>query len=346
MTVFARRHLDALAELMNMGSGRAGSACAEMLEVRALLQPPKVDYWKPDTARASLERALGADLPQVMMRFEGVVEGFACLVFTPDMARTVVARAMGEDDVDGETRIATLEEVGNVVLNAVMGTLSNVAGADLVYRVPRFFSRAADNPMFTSGKSLAFGRARMMLDADKQRLPGQMILVVACDVPPVFLTALDMFFADDPDQQFLLPGDMVTSDRPAVWSTILGSCVSVCIRHRDCAVAGMNHYMLATSNGQSEIGRYGDTSIRRMWQELSVWDADPANYVARIYGGAQMFETETFEIGERNIATAYSVLQELGISIVEEKVGGRAGVHLRYETAPGKVECRVRGALV
>lgn len=344
MTAFAKRHVDALVELMNMGAGRAGSACAEMLDVRALLQPPKVDYWRSSAARASLERTLGPDLPQVMMRFGGLVQGYSCLLFTTEMAQATAAQAMGEADVDTDTMVSTLEEVGNVMLNAAMGTLSNLAGADLVYQVPRYYRRAVDNPMFAEFEPMAFARTRIQLEAQGSRLPGDMILIVACQLPPVFLAALDLLLDEDPEQQFLLPGDLVTSDKPAIWSTVLGSCVSVCIRHRTRTVAGMNHYLLAKADGRQEVGRYGDSSIQTMWQQLSRWDSDPKQYTARVYGGAKMFEAQAFEIGERNIEMAKRALAQIGIPIIEEKVGGRVGVHLRYETAVNRVECRAHSA--
>lgn len=344
MTAFAKRHVDALVELMNMGAGHAGSACAEMLDVRSVLHPPKVDYWRSSAARAALERTLGTALPQVMMRFGGLVQGYSCLLFTPEMAKAASAQAMGDPDVDEDTMVSTLEEVGNVMLNAAMGTLSNLAGADLVYQVPRYYHRAVDNPMFTESEPMAFARTRLQIEANGRRLPGEMVLIVACQLPPVFLTALDMLLEEDPEQQFLLPGDLVTSDKPAIWSTVLGSCVSVCIRHRTRTVAGMNHYLLARADGRQDVGRYGDSSIQSMWQQLSRWDADPKHYTARVFGGARMFEAQAFEIGERNIDMAKRVLAEIGIPIIESKVGGRVGVHLRYATAENRVECRAHSA--
>ena len=61
------------------------------------------------------------------------------------------------------------------------------------------------------------------------------------------------------EQQFLLPGDSVTTRKPMLLATLLGSCVSVCLSNPQRRTAGMNHYMLPDAPDQQDPGRYGDT---------------------------------------------------------------------------------------
>ena len=343
VTVLAKRHLDALAEFMNMGSGQAAGALAEMLDLTVLRDPPKADYWRPSTCRESVERAVGkVGLNQVSMGFSGPVSGFASILMEPPLTAQVVAHALGEDpgQVAQEDVEGTLEEIANIVLNATMGSLSNIVGMDLAYEVPRFTRSMSSNPMFLGDRAVGFARTRLRLRGPDGDFPNAVMLAVGCHVPSTFLRALDLFFRDDSVDRFLLPGEMVVGSTPCIWSTVLGSCVSVCIRHVEAPYAAMNHFLLAKADGRPNPGRFGDTSIRALWAGLERYDANPKHYRAHLFGGAQMFEAQPFDIGGRNIEIARSELDALGIPVVAEHVGGTNGMHIRFDTGLGTVTCR------
>jgi chemotaxis receptor (MCP) glutamine deamidase CheD/CheY-like chemotaxis protein len=147
------------------------------------------------------------------------------------------------------------------------------------------------------------------------------------------------------DQVFLLPGDSVTTRRPARLATLLGSCVSVCVSNIFQHTAGMNHYMLPEAPGTSERGKYGDTSIRQMLKALLSRDPDPQHYWARVYGGASVLgHLGPFgDIGQRNIEVARRVLGEFAIGIRHEEVGGNRGRRLEFDTQKDIIDCRTVG---
>lgn len=327
---------------MNMGSGQAAKALSEMLGAGVLRELPRADYWRPGTCLAALERSVGNRLDQVGMEFSGPVAGHAAILLEPELTVGLTELVMGEDPktCDPADVIGMLEEMGNIILNATMGSLSNVVGMDLVYRIPKFVRLLAQNPMFAGEQPMVFTRTRMRLQGPDGPLPGALLVVVACRVPATFLRALDLFFRDDSVDRFLLPGEMVAANRPCVWSTVLGSCVSVCIRHTSQPYAAMNHFLLANADGRPDEGRFGDTSIRAIWHMLERFDPDPKHYRAHVFGGARMFEAQPFDIGGRNITVAREQLAALGIPVVEEKVGGTVGIHLRFDTATGELVCR------
>src|SRR5262245_22012574 len=105
------------------------------------------------------------------------------------------------------------------------------------------------------------------------------------------------------EQQFLLPGDSVTTRKPLHLATLLGSCVSVCLSNPFRRIAGMNHYMLPELVPGGEVGRYGDSSTTAMVKTLFALDADPTHYRARIYGGGRVIGHlgALGDIGARNI---------------------------------------------
>lgn len=328
-----------------MGSGQAAGALSEMLDLTVLRPtPPKADYWRPTTCLEALERVVGdTPMDQVAMGFSGPVAGHASILMERSLSQRLVALALDEEEdaLDQEAISATLEEIGNVVLNATMGSLSNIVGMDLTYQVPRYTRSLSANPIFIGERPMGFTRTRMTLRTPEGPLSGVVMLAVACHVPSSFLRALDIFFRDDSVDRFLLPGEMVVARTPCVWSTVLGSCVSVCIRHKDAPYAAMNHFLLATSEGRPEPGRFGDTSIRALWDGLARFDANPRHYRAHIYGGARMFEAQPFDIGGRNIEIARRELADLGLEVAEEKVGGCEGMHVRFDTGRDQITCKV-----
>ncbi len=64
--------------------------------------------------------------------------------------------------------------------------------------------------------------------------------------------------AEDVNRVFLLPGEYFMSKQPHIISTLLGSCVSVCLYHPQHRFGGMNHYMLPKSSSGERSGKYGD----------------------------------------------------------------------------------------
>lgn len=147
------------------------------------------------------------------------------------------------------------------------------------------------------------------------------------------------------DQQFLLPGDSVTTRRPMQLATLLGSCVSICLSNPFRRVAGMNHYMLPELVAGGEVGRYGDSSTTTMLRTLFALDADPSHYRARIYGGGRVIGHlgALGDIGARNVDTARKLLAERGIAIEHEEVGGTRGRRIDFNTETGVVQSREVG---
>lgn len=284
---------------------------------------------------------LGGRVVQVRMGFHGLIGGQAAVILPMNLAQEMTAWALEQTVVGADEVMAMTEELGNVTLNALLGSLANLVGTELHFDVPVLEVSPSKSPLFQGDEPHVYARARSELLGDGLQLPGQLIFLVRCQLAPVFVDALEAVFMDDnPAEHFLLPGDLVIREGPAIWTTVLGSCVSVCIRHRHAIWAGMNHYLLASGEGEGqELGRYGNLSIQTMWNRLRQRDDNPDNYRARIFGGAKMFDLQAFDIGARNIEVARDMLHQLRIPIVESQVGGGSGVRLRFETEADRVQC-------
>ena len=133
--------IDVLKELINIGVGRAAGMLNDMVQSRVLLQVPYVKIFTPATLHQEIEQLGSEKLSTVRLIFKGPFSGIASLVFPPDSAGKLVDILTGEEP--GETdldsiRIGTLTEVGNIILNGVMGSIGNVLKKHINYSVPTY----------------------------------------------------------------------------------------------------------------------------------------------------------------------------------------------------------------
>ena len=139
--MIAARSLSILQELINIGVGKGAQVLNTLLKRHVVLAVPEVTEISTDT----LIDALGIDKTQtlscVQMGYRGALEGEVQLIFPAETASQMVSLIIGDDYAEEELdfiRQATLTEVGNIVINAVVGTLSNLFGFHLQYTLPAF----------------------------------------------------------------------------------------------------------------------------------------------------------------------------------------------------------------
>jgi len=139
---------------------------------------------------------------------------------------------------------------------------------------------------------------------------------------------------------YLEPGGLVAAARPTEVTTILGSCVSVCLWDERLRQGGMNHFLLPTAPyGQLPSGRHGDAAIPMLLRELERLGSQRLNLRAKVFGGAHMAglppDGAAPTLGQRNAELARRLLEEAGIAIIAEDLGGSAGRKLRFRTDDG-----------
>ncbi|MBP7688995.1 MAG: hypothetical protein KA765_13845 [Thermoflexales bacterium] len=136
--------LDALREMINIGVGRAAGILNAMLRSHIILRLPEVGVLSKAEVEAKASQYGAEVFAAVRLGFRGPFAGNASLVFPEDSAaKLVVLLTEGEaglsDDNDLDSiRIGTLTEVGNIVLNSVMGAIGNDLKQHIFYSVPTF----------------------------------------------------------------------------------------------------------------------------------------------------------------------------------------------------------------
>lgn len=142
----------------------------------------------------------------------------------------------------------------------------------------------------------------------------------------------------------VFPGQFIITSVPALISTVLGSCVSVCLWDKENIIGGMNHYLLpGTSDDKAGDPNRGLTSIHLLYKSMLNRNVKPGDIEAKVFGGCNSLykEYDVFKVGDRNIAMAMDVLSDLGVTVVAHSTGGEYGRKIVFNTATGKVRMRL-----
>lgn len=129
----------------------------------------------------------------------------------------------------------------------------------------------------------------------------------------------------DIDAAKISPGEYYFTDKNMLIVTVLGSCVSACIRDTFTGIGGMNHFMLPDSaksdkdNPVSESMRYGTYAMEVLINQLLRNGARRENLEAKIFGGGNVLRSfTTNNVGDRNAAFVRQYLKDEGIRVTGE----------------------------
>ena len=131
---------DALIELLNIGFGRAASSLSQLTGHRVLLEVPHVTIHPIDEVAESLERVILTDVASVHQIFSGAVSGDALLILDQAGASMLKELLTNEPalplSIDASAR-EVITEIGNILLNACLGTFGNLLKVQVSFSVPQ-----------------------------------------------------------------------------------------------------------------------------------------------------------------------------------------------------------------
>ncbi len=195
---------DALKEVINLGVGYAASSLNDLVGTHVSLCVPEVAMLSWDEAKQRIAASGWDVLSTVQLQFSGQLKGNVALVFPSDSAGKLVSLLTGDEggsqDVNG-IRAATLEEAGNILLNGVVGSISNLLGESISFSVP-YYSEVAGlpaglvGPGGTEGFHIIFARARFMVACHE--IEGEILLFFEVGSLEVLIEVLDQY-ACSPD---------------------------------------------------------------------------------------------------------------------------------------------------
>ena len=142
---------DAISELLNIGMGRAANALSQMANAEVQLSVPFVYLMPVNYVTQLLGKQASDSITVVKQQFTGMFGGDALLLFPEDKSLELVRIVLQEMvplERMGEMEQESLIEIGNVILNACLGSLANLLNSEIDSSLPellqedcaRFFS--------------------------------------------------------------------------------------------------------------------------------------------------------------------------------------------------------------
>lgn len=127
----------------------------------------------------------------------------------------------------------------------------------------------------------------------------------------------------DCDAAKILPGEYYYTCKDMLIVTVLGSCVSACIRDRVTGIGGMNHFMLPEGgDSDSPVSvsmRYGTYAMEVLINDLLKAGARRENLEAKVFGGGNVLRGFiAMNVGERNAQFVRNYLRNENIRVLAE----------------------------
>ncbi|PUB18731.1 chemotaxis protein CheD [Yoonia sediminilitoris] len=127
----------------------------------------------------------------------------------------------------------------------------------------------------------------------------------------------------------------VSADPAVVMSTVLGSCISVCLYDDVASVGGMNHFLLAGEKGSSSSDlKYGVNAMELLINKVLRAGGNRDNLKAKLFGGARM-TTHARDIGQSNGIFAKEFLEREGIPCISQSIGGDMARRVQFVPTTG-----------
>jgi chemotaxis protein CheD len=137
---------------------------------------------------------------------------------------------------------------------------------------------------------------------------------------------------------FLYMGEVLTPDEPVEVTTIVGSCISVCLHDPVRQMGGICHFKSPQSHKfEKADARFGDIAISSLINQLIKKGSKRKNLKAMVVGGGNVIHTG-HESGIQNINSALSTLETEDIPVVFSNTGGSVGRKIHFNTSDGSLK--------
>jgi chemotaxis protein CheD len=146
----------------------------------------------------------------------------------------------------------------------------------------------------------------------------------------------------------LHPGDYYVATEGELIGTVLGSCVSACVRDSRLRIGGMNHFMLPVdrSDGSSAWGstasastRFGNVAMERLINEILKLGGRRADLEVKLVGGGKVLDALS-DVGARNIRFVKEYVKAEGFRVVGEDLGDLYPRKVLYDPATGSAQVK------
>jgi len=147
-----------------------------------------------------------------------------------------------------------------------------------------------------------------------------------------------------PDREVvtIFPGECFVSSSPVVISTLLGSCVAVCMRDPLSGIGGMNHFMLPLPGSFASGGswamktKYGCYAMEQLINGILNRGGTKSQLELKVFGGAKLYEGSS-DVGASNLEWIVEFIDREGLRVLASDVGRDVARSIFYHTDSGRV---------
>jgi len=147
----------------------------------------------------------------------------------------------------------------------------------------------------------------------------------------------------------LLPGDFYVTGENEMITTVLGSCISACIRDIETGVGGMNHFMLPQTSSTklqiqtdsviSQALRYGYYAMEHLINTILSYGGKRKNLEVKLFGGSKIIAS-LGDIGEKNIQFVLDYIDAEALHLVAQDLGDIYPRKVNYFPLTGRARVR------
>ena len=139
----------------------------------------------------------------------------------------------------------------------------------------------------------------------------------------------------------ILPGEFFVSDTPMIIYTVLGSCISACIRDPLAGVGGMNHFMLPKpkevgNDSWGESTRYGSYAMEALINEILKRGGVKSRLELKLFGAGRIYDGN-IDVGARNAEWVLEYVKMEGLTACKTDLGDVLPRKVYYFTESGRV---------
>jgi chemotaxis protein CheD len=139
----------------------------------------------------------------------------------------------------------------------------------------------------------------------------------------------------------IMPGEFFVSSDPMIVYTVLGSCISACIRDPVAGVGGMNHFMLPEPREKAhdswgESTRYGSYAMESLINEILKRGGLKSRLEIKLFGAGKIYDGQ-MDVGARNAEWVLNYAKTEGLSVVGRDLGDVYPRKIYYFTGSGRV---------
>lgn len=183
MTTVPEPVLDGIRELVNIGIGRSAGSLNALTGHHVTLHVPDVILLPKEELREQMPHP-AASFSVVNQDYSGAFAGTTVLMFPKKSAESLFQLLTGEEErtpENDELWQMTLLEVGNIIVNAVMGSITNTLGKKLEFHLPEYredsLDHLIDSSRFRNSTSVIVVHA--LFSVEDQHIQGEILLILA-----------------------------------------------------------------------------------------------------------------------------------------------------------------------